>query len=85
MKCLAWDPQHHDLLASGGRDGNICLWDCRLSKDEGPALVISYAHEPSPGKPVKKGRTVLRPKTVTALVYAPGDVHHIISGGAGDG
>ena len=85
VKCLAWSPSHEALLASGGRDGNICLWDCRTSNSEGPALTICHAHEPNPGRPERKGRVTLRPRTVTGLAYVPDNTFHIISGGAGDG
>ncbi|KAI5120503.1 hypothetical protein M0805_000088 [Coniferiporia weirii] len=96
VKCVAWDPLHTDLLASGGRDGCICLWDIRecsqnsSSQDDAegrrkPVITIPYAHETRAGKSTRKGRVILAPKSVTSLAYTPGSPHEIISSGSGDG
>lgn len=96
VKCLAWDPNHNELLASAGRDGCICLWDLRESRrqEDGmdvdddilkPTAKIVYAHEPIAGKPTKRGRTVLASRGVTSLVYSPTSSYEVISGGSGDG
>ncbi|THH09051.1 hypothetical protein EW145_g2286 [Phellinidium pouzarii] len=96
VKCVTWDPLHNDLLASGGRDGCICLWDLRVgnqvahSQDEGdgrrkPVMSIPYAHEIVASKPTKKGRVVLAPRSVTSLAYLEDAPYEIISSGSGDG
>ena len=53
--CLAWSPGEEFVLASGGREGQICLWDIRKAKScialmqryDGPggAAGASTAHE----------------------------------------
>lgn len=94
VKCLAWDPNNKDLLASAGRDGRIFLWDLRephrqedaMDVDDDtdvfkPTATVSYAHESVAGKPGRKGRTVLAARAVTSLVYSPTSSYEVISGG----
>ena len=38
VKCVAAMPGHPDILASGGRDGVVALWDTRLPGSPCPGL-----------------------------------------------
>ncbi|KAH0839726.1 WD40-repeat-containing domain protein [Lanmaoa asiatica] len=33
VKCIAWDPSHRDILSTGSRDGQICVWDLRMANN----------------------------------------------------
>jgi denticleless len=88
VKCVAWDPEHSDLLCTGGRDGNILLWDLRVSEgrdEEGlsPVIIIPRAHEDISSKPGPKGKKVAR--SVTSLTYIPGKASSLVSSGSFDG
>ncbi|KAK2466468.1 hypothetical protein APHAL10511_002110 [Amanita phalloides] len=101
VKCIAWDPNHHDLLATGGRDGSICFWDLRIGKkrktndDEDdyatcePVAVIKGAHEAAHidgGKlKTKRGKKDPLPRTVTGLLYPDIVPYGFVSSGAFDG
>ncbi|KAM6495599.1 WD40 repeat-like protein [Amanita muscaria] len=101
VKCIAWDPAHHDLLATGGRDGSICLWDLRVCNrgemnDEGdaqitrdPVTLIKGAHEAAHingGRlNTRKGKKNPLPRTVTSLLYPETVPYSLVSGGAFDG
>ena len=89
-KCVTWDPKNNSLLASGGRDGSILLWDLRTRSggndgDRAPVVTILYAHEDIPGKATRRGRLSLTPKSITSLVYPQDSDHEIISSGAATG
>jgi denticleless len=96
-KAIAWDPAHAELLATGGRDGTIHLWDLRvhermLAGNDGatgalaPVATIRCAHEEL-GHWTRGGK---KPKTftaraVTSVVYSPLNTNALISSGAVDG
>lgn len=95
MKCIAWNPQHKDLLATGGRDGSICIWDLRMpsiqSTENGvpvvnPVQTMAGAHEV--GSPKGRGRPQkgkFTARSVTNLLYTGTDPHGLISSGSFDG
>ncbi|KXN87912.1 hypothetical protein AN958_07922 [Leucoagaricus sp. SymC.cos] len=93
VKTASWDPTHSSLLATGGRDGAICLWDRRVSTSfaEGvgvtrPVIVISDAHEDPTGPKVRKSKKhVPMPKTVTGLIFPESEPFGLVSSGAYDG
>ena len=89
------------MLATGGRDGTICIWDLRIGKktmvdqEEAnyatcePVVVIKGAHEDAHingGKlKAKRGKKDPLPRTVTSLLYPEGDSYGLVSSGAFDG
>ncbi|THV05489.1 WD40 repeat-like protein [Dendrothele bispora CBS 962.96] len=90
VKCAAWNPQHQDLLSTGGRDGTICIWDLRVGENRGhnsgpilePVMMIQGAHESlntKPGRP----KNAIKAKSVTNLVYNGSD--SLTSSGSFDG
>lgn len=97
VKCVAWDPSNPSLLATGGRDGAICLWDLRtglgILQDEDltatkPTLTIHGAHGDttvkSKPKP-RRGKHQHAPRTVTALLYPASQPYGLVSSGSYDG
>lgn len=92
---MAWDPSHSDLLASGGRDGAICLWDLRLGNkrdDDGlivssPVIKIPGAHEDSQSKGKSRPRKGKQPasRSVTNVLYSDADPYGVVSSGSFDG
>ncbi|KAG7097172.1 hypothetical protein E1B28_004547 [Marasmius oreades] len=82
VKCIAWDPQNNMVLSTGGRDGNIKVWDLRLPHGEvsEPVTTISGAHDELGHKSKKK--TGLQ-HSVTNLVRAKNMA--LISSGSSDG
>jgi denticleless len=94
VKCVSWDPNHHNLLSTGGRDGSIHIWDLRVQSGKeyagvpylSPVLSIRGAHdEEAKGKGRKKKSTTPSNKTVTSLAYAEGQPYNLISSGSNDG
>lgn len=96
VKCMAWDPYNDSLLATGGRDGTICLWDLRVGErvQDGettaslPVMTIFGAHEnttvKSKPKP-RKGKQNPAPRTITNLLYPESQPFSIISSSSFDG
>ncbi|KAJ7228910.1 WD40 repeat-like protein [Mycena pura] len=95
-KCISWDPNHPDLLSTGGRDGNVCIWDLRAGEyravDEPASLLpvqtIMAAHEIMSLKGKRKspkGKNAPMPKSVTGLLYSKANPHQLISSGSSDG
>ncbi|TEB35367.1 WD40 repeat-like protein [Coprinellus micaceus] len=80
VKCVAWDPNHQDLLATGSRDGSIHLFDLRVHEewDDGlkmsnPVRAIPGAHQDLPkGKGRAKKGTPAAPG-ITSLLSASAD------------
>ena len=94
VKCIAWDPQHRELLSSGGRDGTICIWDLRTTGNRykdgaialNPVVTIQGAHENTSSKCKSRGRG--KPHTarsVTNLVYPEIGPYGLISSSSFDG
>lgn len=85
---MAWDPAScGHLLASGGRDGAIHIFDTRVggrSQDGEGSPIISLwgAHS----KPLRGRRSRTSPKGVTSLAYVPSRGSNVLcSAGCGDG
>ncbi|KAF8665676.1 hypothetical protein AX16_000129 [Volvariella volvacea WC 439] len=96
VKCIAWEPGRDDLLATGGRDGTICLWDLRLASSQetedapvvDPVLTILGAHESVKivGKPrPRRRKSVPAPKSITNLLYPEANPYALISSSSFDG
>jgi denticleless len=97
VKCVTWDPNHKDMLSTGGRDGAVCVWDLRVGEGRSadgdgtetlrPVMMIPGAHETagSKGMRKRKGKTVPMAKSVTSLVYPDTEPYGLISGGSFDG
>ncbi|KAI6151826.1 WD40-repeat-containing domain protein [Pisolithus tinctorius] len=94
VKCIAWNPSHPDLLSTGSRDGNICLWDLRVAADDGnsgtsenasplrPVTAIDAAHGQEKNKGERR-KTMHLPRSVTGLLYSNPDT--LVSCGSFDG
>ncbi|KAK1229721.1 hypothetical protein PQX77_007215 [Marasmius sp. AFHP31] len=85
VKCVAWDPENDKLLSTGGRDGDIQLWDLRLPQAEGsiasPLATISGAHDGL--DPKSRKRKTATQTSVTNLVRC--DDMTLVSSGSSDG
>ncbi|KAJ6629249.1 WD40-repeat-containing domain protein [Mycena sp. CBHHK59/15] len=87
VKCVSWDPNHQDLLSTGGRDGLICIWDLHPSNLL-PVITITAAHEdvgPNGKRKAPKGKPAATPKSVTGLLHSDANSHQLISSGSSDG
>lgn len=75
-------------FASGGRDGNICVWDGRLPEAR-PALVVANAHDVhAPGKRKRSGvaqGTQAGGQSVSCVCFIHDDVAKLATAGASDG
>ncbi|KAL4081950.1 WD40-repeat-containing domain protein [Scleroderma yunnanense] len=95
VKCIAWNPSHPDLISTGSRDGNIYLWDLRLTNNSDPSLIMEEDTPPSypimaidaaHGQEKNKGgkrKTKPLPRSVTGLLYT--NEHTLVSSGSFDG
>ncbi|KAL0581957.1 hypothetical protein V5O48_000014 [Marasmius crinis-equi] len=85
VKCAAWDPQNDKLLSTGGRDGDIHIWDLRVPHEQdstvSPIATISGAHDGLDPKSRKRKTTAQT--SVTNLVR-PNDTT-LVSSGSSDG
>jgi denticleless len=93
---MAWDPINSSLLATGGRDGAICLWDLRVGQHHGdgnvfaatPVITIHGAHEDTivKSKPKsRKGKQNPAPRTITNLLYPESHSNGLVSSSSFDG
>lgn len=65
LKCLSWC--NEDVLATGGRDGKIRIWDLRVAR---PSSVMTLAEKPLPARKLKKARLGAAPsKSITGLLF----------------
>ncbi|KAK2856103.1 hypothetical protein Q5P01_004838 [Channa striata] len=97
LKSVSFVPQEKAVFCTGGRDGNIMVWDTRCSKKDGfyrQVKQISGAHnkaETNPPSKTKKRRSSMRgmapsvdtQQSVTVVLFR--DQHTLISSGAVDG
>ncbi|XP_013871175.1 denticleless protein homolog isoform X2 [Austrofundulus limnaeus] len=97
LKSVAFAPGEKAVFCTGGRDGNIMVWDIRCSHKDGfykQVKQISGAHnkpETNPPAKVKKRRSSVRgmapsvdsQQSVTVVLFR--DQHTLISSGAVDG
>jgi denticleless len=89
-RTIAWDPDGRgNLLASGGRDGAIHVYDTRTANDTDAVVSIWGAHAPKAD--IATGRRRRRKieqavRGITSLAYVPGRAAHTLcSAGCGDG
>ncbi|XP_035534815.1 denticleless protein homolog [Morone saxatilis] len=97
LKSVAFAPQEKAVFCTGGRDGNIMVWDTRCSKKDGfyrQVKQISGAHNkaetktPTTTKKRRSGARGMAPsvdtqQSVTVVLFR--DEHTLISSGAVDG
>ncbi|XP_051501016.1 denticleless protein homolog [Myxocyprinus asiaticus] len=92
LKSVAFSKQDRAVFSTGGRDGNIMLWDIRCSKKDGfyrQVKQISGAHmKPERHMPQAKKRRGMAPPVdsqqgVTVVLFC--DENKLISSGAVDG
>ncbi|XP_039593884.1 denticleless protein homolog [Polypterus senegalus] len=89
LKSVAFAKQEKAVFCTGGRDGNIMVWDMRCSKKDGfykHVKQISGAHnKPSKETPLKqkKKKQPTSQQSVTAVLMR--DEHSLLSAGAVDG
>ncbi|KAJ7068037.1 WD40-repeat-containing domain protein, partial [Mycena amicta] len=85
IKSMSCDPRNPNLLATGGREGMICIWDIRAGFL--PVQTILAAHEdigPSGKRNRSKGKRA-SPRTVTGLCYSDTNPFHLITSGSAEG
>ncbi|KAG6837993.1 hypothetical protein H0H93_008387 [Arthromyces matolae] len=93
VKCAAWDPSNGNLLSTGGRDGQICLWDLRVAgtKDKedttilSPVISIPGAHEDSLSIGKRRSKKTPTPRSITSLLYPEVGTYGLISSCSFDG
>ncbi|KAM4713699.1 denticleless protein homolog [Anableps anableps] len=97
LKSVAFAPGEKAVFCTGGRDGNVMVWDIRCSQKDGfykQVKQISGAHNKSETNPLsktKKRRSTMRgmapsvdtQQSVTVVLFR--DQHTLISSGAVDG
>lgn len=96
VKCIAWEPTNASLLATGGRDGAICLWDLRVGERyqngdimaSTPVMTIHGAHEDTldKSKPkTRRGKQNPAPRSITNVLYPELEPFSLISSSSSDG
>ncbi|KIY69757.1 WD40 repeat-like protein [Cylindrobasidium torrendii FP15055 ss-10] len=82
VKSVRWDPTNNSLLATGGKDGSIHLWDLRVGTDTttSPVASIFGAQEEIGSR--KRPASL---KSVTGLLYSTDTPYNLISSGTADG
>ena len=101
VKCAAWNYSHQDLLATGGRDGCIQLWDLRVSsrgseddEDEaqpeaGPSRLSPVISIPYTHEPMAGKPTKAKRGVIDAAKSVTSLVytgeHEVVSSGSNDG
>lgn len=87
IKSVAAREDEAHLVATGGRDGQIMLWDMRagtLERALSPVVRIAQAHDPNRTWGRRKRARAESHKSVTAVHFLPWD-HALASAGASDG
>jgi denticleless len=91
IKSVAWQPAGETVLATGGRDGRILVWDLRTSHVRGaPQPVLTFALDKADEKALKlKGKKAklgsAPSRSITGLLWAQGDNYSLTSSGSLDG
>jgi denticleless len=101
VKCAAWNPNHHDLLATGGRDGCIHLWDLRVGpkgsetdeddsqQEGGPSILSPVMSIPYTHEPVAGKPTKVKRTVIAAAKSVTSLVYtgeyEVVSSGSNDG
>lgn len=78
VKCVGWSVTNPGIVYTGGRDGEILLWDLRVSET---GRIINRMKE-APSKRSKGDGTT---KSVTAIIQATGGQRELISASSYDG
>lgn len=92
VKCVAWDPNHQDLLSTGGRDGSICLWDLRVAESRNgdilsPIFKIDNAQRDANERKPRGRKPKMQPilPSITSILYPETEPYQLISSGSADG
>lgn len=89
VKCVEWDPQHADLLCTGGRDGELRIWDLRVAMKEGrkggAVLAIKDAHEDVTPRRGRRPKSAPKARSVTNVLWLETEPCGIVSSGSFDG
>lgn len=84
VKSLEWSKPNPGILYTGGRDGDIVMWDLRC-KGGGREVGRLTEKIPKPSTRSKKRDMRYGPRSVTAIVQRDGGQRELISASAADG
>lgn len=84
VKAVRWDPTNSSLLATGGKDGSIHLWDLRVGTDAS-AMTAPVASIFGAQEEIGSRKRPASMKSVTGLLYSPDTPYNLISSGTADG